>query len=282
LSDSQQHTESNFTRSSSEIRAASSDLGIIGIEKTRLSKLRLSSRYKAFFNFEKHALSGDSSKRDQTLKNALIDRSWKDAEPKNIIVGLYSKTFSLIPASLYEVHQPFPEISIDSPAENQVTFYDSLTDLDLIVQFNTSPDITELIKKHCPKAQIKFLYSGWLIGMQMESRNEDFLVGIHSAEDHMALAIFKNAQLQLFNTYPKKNGDDVSYFGLYAIQKLDIPAHNCRLMLSSVQDEESALQDIFNRYLSKVELAVPSKDFKSIPKEFFNSNYPLSRLYLCV
>ena len=282
MSDSRQQAKSNLKRSSSELRAASSDLGIIGLEQSMLCQLRLSKQHKTFFSFDSKALSADKTKLDLTLKNSFSSGSWETPEPKSVICGIYSPNFSLIPASLFEVNQPFPKIEIDRAESSNIVLNESLSDLDVVIQYQLDEDIYELIQKYAPNAQLKFMYSGWLIAMQLASRQKEHFVAIHSTLDHMAIAVFKNSRLQLFNTFPKKSTEDVSYFGLYAIQELDIPSNNCHLILSAPDNERSKLQEVFNRYLYSLNLALPKGEFNASSEGLFNANYPLTNLYLCV
>ena len=267
-------------RSSSDIRAASSDFGLIGMERKHLHSLRLSTREKVFFNSRSKPLPTHYSESD--LKKFLEAELWRNSEPNTLIAGIFSTSFSLIPASLYEVHKPFPSIAIDRDAAESDQIIDSIHTLDLVVQFDADPLLVDAIKTTHPKSQIKFLYSGWLIALHLQSKTQDYFIGVHSSEDHMALAIFKKGKLQLFNIYQKNALEDVSYFTLYAIQKLDIPTQQSHLILSAPKEELSKLASLFEIYLSNVETAVTSMEIH--PKNEVNSNfnYPLSNLYLCV
>lgn len=267
-------------RSSSDIRAASSDFGLFGMERKRLHSLRLSTREKVFFNYRSKPLQADYSRSD--LRRLLEGELWRDSEPNTLIAGIFSDSFSLIPASLYEVYKPFPSIAIDRKPPQGAQITDHIHALDLVIQFDAYQPLVDSIKTTHPKSQVKFLYSGWLIALHLQSKTQDYFIGVHSSEDHMALAIFKKGKLQLFNIYQKNALEDVSYFTLYAIQKLDIPTQQSHLILSAPTEELDELASRFEIYLWNVETAVTSMAFHPKNEVTSNFNYPLSNLYLCV
>ncbi len=282
MTENNEHRAFSSQRSSSEIRAASSDFGLIGLEEKRLSSARLSTQNKAFFNFQSNGFSADSASLSQELKKALPTSSWLSVQPKVIIFGVYSRYFSLIPLSFYDINQPLSNITIDQHSTENLQLIDKLNDLDLVIRYGFDENLANEIRKTLPKAQFRFLYSGWLIQLQLKSQNQKYLVGIHAANNHVAIALFKKGVLHLFNTFPKENEQDVSYFGLYSIQELGFPVAQCHLQLSGSSAETEALLPVLNQYIKTVELAETPTEFMSENSEEFSRFYPINQLYLCV
>lgn len=282
LADNNQHREINHQRSSSEFRAASSDFGLIGIEEKRLNSVRLSTQNKAFFNFQSSGFSTDSASPAQEIQRAMPSSTWLSVQPKVVITGVYSRYFSLIPLSFYDINQPLPTVKIDQNETNNLELVDKLNDLDLVIRYQFDETLANEIRKIVPKAQFRFLYSGWLIQLKLKSQNQKYLVGIHAAQNHVAIALFKKGVLHLFNTFPKENEQDVSYFGLYSIQELGFPVAQCHLQLSGSSTETEALLPVLNQYIKAVELVETPTEFTSENSEEFSRFYPINQLYLCV
>jgi hypothetical protein len=128
-------------------------------------------------------------------------------------------------------------------------------------------------------------YTLLLTGIAKESSAKDDEIKMVVAADHYVVAVFRNGELQLLQTWYYQTPEDVSYYLLSVCHRFYLNPEEVKLSISGLVDEESNLyQEIMKYFLQTSWEVLPDtvslqESFSEFPRHYFS---PLLKMALCV
>jgi hypothetical protein len=102
----------------------------------------------------------------------------------------------------------------------------------------------------------------WLESLSLLHRNsngKNFHINIF--EDGILISVFKDRNLQLFNTFPCSSPEDMLYFVLFVSEQLEINPHRDQYWLSGNIKREDETHKLFSKYINEL-------DFMRRPEQY--------------
>jgi hypothetical protein len=175
---------------------------------------------------------------------------------KKIFVLIPTQTATLIPSGIFERDKAktLLQFCCDIP-ENSIIHFNKIRQADIYNIFVIDKEVEEIFKRQFPEPiffhQNTPFIDGFLSSINISDKETDFLC-INFNTDFFDVAIFKNSQLKLCNTFPLKNENDFLYFTLFAFEQLKLTEKTTSVLVSGINDNRQKYITALSQYISKI------------------------------
>jgi hypothetical protein len=132
------------------------------------------------------------------------------------------------------------------------------------------------------------IYTLWLSSLQSSTETEGQQMYLVFAADKVLVAVYRDKQLLLLQSFAYTTPEDVVYHLLHCCEKLSLSQEECVLHISGFIDEDSALFNEIKKYFLKPEFDSVSANIEQPESSTLPADYPshyfsyLQKLALCV
>ncbi len=200
-----------------------------------------------------------------------------------IVVYNFSET-TLVPAKWYhhEVNRDLIELLFGNLKKGLV-LSEQVNAFELHTIYRIPAAVHSLLQQKFSAGKYWHVYTLWLQTLQKLDSQEAERIHLVFAADKVLVAVFKNQQLQLLQSFAYTTPEDVVYHLLHCCQQLSLSQEDCILRIGGYIDEDSALFNEIKKYFLKIEFdKVEGADEVSpaeYPAHYFSY---LQKLALCV
>lgn len=152
--------------------------------------------------------------------------------------------------------------------------------------YRMAPDVHSLFQHKFTAGKYWHLYTLWLSSLKSFPPEMDAPAHIHVLfyPDKMLVAVYKDSQLQLVQTFLYQVPEDVVYYLLNICRQMELSPEEIALIVSGYIDNDSALLTEIKKYfllcsMDEVPPVFTSDVFNPLPVHFFS---PLLKMALCV
>jgi hypothetical protein len=175
---------------------------------------------------------------------------------KKIFILIPTQTATLVPAAIFEQDKAktFLDFCCNIP-ENSIVHFNKIRQADIYNIFAINKEAEEFFKRQFQEPvffhQNTPLIDGFLSSINISDKETDFIC-INFNTDFFDVAIFKNSQLKLCNSFPLKNENDFLYFTLFTFEQLKLTENTTSVFVSGINDNRQKHIINLSRYISKI------------------------------
>jgi hypothetical protein len=208
---------------------------------------------------------------------------------KKIFILIPTQTATLAPSGIFErdKSKTLLQFCCDIP-ENSKIHFNKIRQADIFNIFVIDNDVEEIFKRQFPEPiffhQNTPFIDGFLSSINISDKETDFFC-INFNTDFFDVAIFKNSQLKLCNSFPLKNENDFLYFTLFTFEQLKLIENSTFVFISGINICRQKYMTSLRRYISKIKQIDFPNNFRysTIFKDYRISGfYNLLNLSSCV
>ena len=185
----------------------------------------------------------------------------------NVITGVTSTHFTLVPLSLYE-QDAVADIARYLDVQPTDTVFAQQLDANNHVVFKTGEDITKAAARFNLSRAV-FGAAGWLQALAINSPS-DYNLYLNLSTDRFEVTYFKHGNLHLYNTFEFTHEDELAYYTAFVCQQLKLDMSTITVILSgNITAGDNRYHQILSDFFKAVELnTITVADIpESLPKQ---------------
>jgi hypothetical protein len=175
---------------------------------------------------------------------------------KKIFILIPTQTATLVPSGIFEQDKAktLLQFCCNIPG-NSIIHFNKIRQADIYNIFVIDKEVEDFFKRQFPNPlffhQNTPLIDGFLSSINISDKETVFFC-INFNTDFFDVAIFKNSQLKLCNSFPLKSENDFFFFFLFTFEQLKLIENDTSVLISGINDNKQKYIIALKRYISKI------------------------------
>ena len=158
-----------------------------------------------------------------------------------------SESYVIIPLALFKVEEAADFLLLEhKPNQTDSILFNKIPELGIVNIFSVPGIVHEAMSQLFPNTAIE-QHISYFITENIKSKTEHS-VYCWTRNKRLDIMVFKEAKLQLINSFTYQTSEDFAYFVLNVYDKLELDMHKCPLILLNAR-EKPELREILEKYL---------------------------------
>ncbi|TSD67021.1 DUF3822 family protein [Inquilinus sp. KBS0705] len=179
--------------------------------------------------FKKQLLAWGENYPVEELRDPQILRDILTANYKQVIIGLSSAVFTLMPGNLFDKNRVAAVARLLDVNHHEKVYWQQLTD-DNVIIYKVDDSIASAITT-LDNQTVNYSAKGW-VTIVADSRPNDDEIYLNLSDEKVEVLYFNNRSLRFYNAYTFKNHEELAYYTALAVNEVKLQPHNVTLIIS--------------------------------------------------
>jgi hypothetical protein len=185
------------------------------------------------------------------LKNPQALRDILTANYKQVIIGLTSTGFTLLPNSLFDKDHVADIARLLDVQDNENVYFQPV-DKDNVIIYKVDSDLTANLADF-DNPTFNYKATGWITAIA-KNKPADTSLYINIADDTAEFLNFSNTNLRFYNSFTYKNHEELAYYSAFVVQELKLEPQNTSIIMSGDVNNTDKCVAYLTEFFNEVKL----------------------------